>query len=723
MNNYYEGQFFKSEKTGEILKVCHVEIHNKLVAIVNISKIPKAHCNKPNVYKFGDFFDYCQKNKFSKCDDFNEHIALTCSDVFIEKQFGDGWIEKRDIKWETASLICSEENVRKYLYGDGLAKEIDEAKSRGLWQTTPAYLHAINRFITYGCTKNAFLPLGYSKCGSFDRLKSKLDGVKVGCGGSDNRNSRSKTRAVTFADHDKIKRSVEVFIKNYKKFSWSKAFDLYQKENFLIRDESQNVIHTLPESERISFGQFYYKAKKLVSSDDILKKRVGRISYEKDFMPRTGSERDALLGATDRYEIDATILDLHIRFSQGRAIKLSAGRPVLYIVVDAYSGMIVGMHLAVGNSVNVSGVCQALANACLPKTEFAARYGVNLSETDWPTNHIPRQVTSDNGPENSQKFNNSVLRSGLGIEYVNKTQAYRGDTKGSAERSFQSFNQTLIHFLDGAVLKTRDRTEADPTNAATYTYDELMALLICEIIKINQNSHCPQRLNHGAVRDGITPTRQEIYLHSLKTSMHGGRPTTMEQASKVYWSCLPEEEATVRDNGVFIDSLTYHSEHFESMGFYKRALRNGRFKIRIKRIRDWTNIIWFQADNGQIIQLDLINVNNDSPYQRLSWDVVPLIADDIRDRIHQSEIASLDNSLRIEQLSLTNLKLNQKLEKSPNSPRSRQKHIKKLTQIEKTNQQNVSGSEINRILTGGHTSKPHPKAIDNSGFLEDLYDN
>lgn len=724
MINYHEGQVFISDKTKNILKICHVGFYEKKVAVVNLTKLSKEHCNKPEVFNFGDFFDYCQKNKFCECSDHQVHIALTSSDHYIEKQFAKSWIEKRDEKWKKVSSICTEENVCKYLYGDGLGDEIAEAKSQGAWSTTPAYLHAINRFITFGCTKNAFLPIGYSRCGKFDRLNSKLAGVKVGCGGADNRNSRSKTRAVTDADKDKIKKCVYAVLKRYKKFSWTKAFEFYQNENFFIRDESNKSIHTIPEIERISFGQFYYHAKRLVPNDDILKKQVGRISYEKDHTPRTGSERDLLLGATDRYEIDATILDVHIRLSHGKAIKLSAGRPVLYLVVDAFSGMIVGMHLAVGNSVNVSGVSQALANACLPKKEFAARYGLNLSESDWPASHIPRQLTTDNGKEFPQILNESVLRSGLGIECINKTQAYRGDRKASVERAFHSLNQRLVHFLPGAVLKKRDRTEADPTNEATHTYDELMALLIGEIIKLNQNSACPERLDNSAVHDGITPTRQEIFLHSLSTSMHGGRPTSYSDTPRVLWSCLPEEEATVRDNGVFLDGLLYHCDAIESMGFYKRALSKGRFKIRVKRIRDWTNTIWYQTDDGQTIKLDLVNVNNNSPYQRLSWDIFPLINENIRDRLHQSEIFSLENSVRIDQLSTNNVADTHKLKNSPNSPRSRQKGIKNRAKLEKTYQLNESGNEINRVLTSANTPSSKTNGLNHQQrFLEDLYDN
>lgn len=387
MNNYYEGQFFRSKKTGDVLKICHVETLEKKLAVVNIKKISKGNCRKPDVFKFGDFFHYCQRNIFLECTDSSGHIALTSSDTFIEKRFGKVWLTKRDKKWGNASLICTEENVRKYLYGNGIADEIREAISKK-GQTYSAFLHAINRFITFGCTKNAFLPLGYSECGIFDRLNSKLQGTKVGCCGSDNRNSRSKTRAVTLTDQEKIKECIAEMLKYFKHFSWSKAFDLYQKANFIVLDDEGRSKHVLPEEERISFGQFYYHAKRLVPDDVILKKRVGKISFEKDHTPRHGSARDGVLGATDRFEIDATLLDIHIRYSQGPAMKLSAGRPVLYLVVDTYSGMIVGMHLAVGNSVNVTGVCQALANAFLPKKEFAARYGINLSETDWPANHI-----------------------------------------------------------------------------------------------------------------------------------------------------------------------------------------------------------------------------------------------------------------------------------------------------------------------------------------------
>ncbi|WP_323887229.1 hypothetical protein, partial [Aeromonas allosaccharophila] len=57
-----------------------------------------------------------------------------------------------------------------------------------------------------------------------------------------------------------------------------------------------------------------------------------------------------------------TIADIYIRYSYSKDELVSIGRPVIYSVVDSFSGMIVGIHVGF-DSPCWHGASQALFNA------------------------------------------------------------------------------------------------------------------------------------------------------------------------------------------------------------------------------------------------------------------------------------------------------------------------------------------------------------------------
>jgi hypothetical protein len=402
---------------------------------------------------------------------------------------------------------------------------------------------------------------------------------------------------------------------------WRDYDNQYQRTE-LQRELGDGTVHKIiqpfKKADCISYDQFYYHARKLLDNETRAKLTVGHLSYAKDVAPRTGSASDGVLGATHRYEVDATVLDVYVAYPYEKG--LTVGRPVLYMVVDVYSTMIVGMYLGFSGP-DSAGVMQALSNACLCKVEFARRYGVHLSEDAWPAHYIPIEITFDNGPEFKQTMISSALRSLLGIRAVNIAAAYRGDAKGTVERTFGVLNDSVIHHQPGAIFKKQDRTESHPSNQSYYDYNQLVALLISEIIYQNKSANRLHRLSFQAAVDNCGITPQEIFLHSVKHDLNGGQPTTSDDNAKVCWAFLPEEEATVSDHSIHFDGLEYVSEHPKIAGMFSAATKK-RFKIPVKRLKDSVNCLWHRSVDGEYIQLNLKNVNNTSRYLDQPWEIV-----------------------------------------------------------------------------------------------------
>lgn len=607
----------------ESFRLCAISKCGRFYALANMYRIKKGDFEKPLVFTADKWSDYCRVHGLTE----GEYVLppeLSFSDKVLNARGRAEWIARRDKKWALLKSLTTPDLIEQYLFGDGINCEILTEVTSGGWANKSAYYRALNRFIALGMTKNALLPVGLKNSGSNSPTYKTVAEVKAKRG----RKSKlpiKQTRGVCEADKRNILAVAKKFKATSKKFSLQAAYRLFDAmyQRIEMRREledgsEQTIIVPYAHTECLSYHQFYYHFRKLIDAETLAKIQHGHLKYAKDIAPRTGSARDGVLGATHRYEVDATVLDVYVAYPYKAG--LSVGRPVMYLVIDVYSSMIVGMYLGFSGP-DWAGVIQALANACLDKVEFARRYGVDISNDDWPCHHIPKEITIDNGREYKDCFISSALKSLLGINAVNLAAAYRGDCKGTVERKFDILNNSFVHHLPGAIFKQQERTESHPSNDATYTYRQVVGTLIHEIIYQNKSADRLEKLGFKAAIDGCDINPEAIYLHSVQNDMAGGRPTTVNDQAKVYWAFLPEEEATVTDHGIYFGGLEYISEHPLIISMLNTAVKK-RVKIPIKRLKDYVNHIWHCTDDGEFIRLELKMINNDSRYVCQPWEIV-----------------------------------------------------------------------------------------------------
>ncbi len=633
---------------GEIdILVCHVHFSRKIAAVADLNLIEsRSNFPKPKIWKFSELTKLIKK-KGSKTQQFPYPAEMSFSDQELKEQKRQKWIEKRDEKYRRLAPLVSDKLINQYLYGDGVAEEVIAlvtSNPESPWKTKGAYYNALNRYITFGCTINALLPVGLKACGSkyLHIEKPGPDNVKRGRGGKDNQNSRSKSMGVTNI-HKQALRQVVAFVKNtYSKFTYAKALEVYQLnfENHVVERDIEGEVHRtyipFEEHECLSDEQVYYHLKQIFTKAEYLKIKYGNLAYEKDFSDRQGGAHDGVIGATYRYEIDATILDVYVRYPYDMTGQFTMGRPVLYLVVDVASTMYVGFYIGFDGP-NWQGAAQALVNACMDKTEFCGRFGVLPDEVNWPAAHIPVQITVDNGPEYKDGLIQSILRSELGIRAFNFTAIFRGDAKGCVERAFGVLNGA-IHFIAGAIPKLVGRDEQHPSNRAEYDLDALHRRVYEEIVFRNNSADRISKLDINAIRANIDITPQALFLHSLKQEMNGGRPSKDVELGRVRWAFLPEESASVRGEGVFFGGLVYHSDFAKQAGWYTRAKHHGAFKIAVKRTKDWTSQIWHKTPDGEYVCFHLKNVNNESPFLDAHWEPLQHLLEQFKDKKHQNRL-------------------------------------------------------------------------------------
>jgi putative transposase len=153
----------------------------------------------------------------------------------------------------------------------------------------------------------------------------------------------------------------------------------------------------LPPAGRLpSFRQFLHWYK-----ENILSKQQHLVP-ESPLLPlcfssaRGDSSTGSIFGPGSRYQVIAITCDIPLVSSLPPHYTI--GRPITYLAFDAFSQMIAGVHVSLA-SPNWEGVFRCLLNAILDKVPFCLDHGLEISEAQWPTRHLPATLFVDDPSE------------------------------------------------------------------------------------------------------------------------------------------------------------------------------------------------------------------------------------------------------------------------------------------------------------------------------------
>ncbi|MCO7034779.1 DDE-type integrase/transposase/recombinase, partial [Vibrio paracholerae] len=149
-----------------------------------------------------------------------------------------------------------------------------------------------------------------------------------------------------------------------------------------------------------------------------------------------------------RFEIDATIADIYLVSDSNRS--WIVGRPVVYVVVDVFSRLIVGLYIGFENPSYVAAI-QALQTAMTDKVALCHQYGIEIEAQDWPAIGLPDAILADRGELLGSQIES--LEKSFSVR-VENTPPYRGDAKGIVERNFKTIQADFTPFAPGVVTGT-----------------------------------------------------------------------------------------------------------------------------------------------------------------------------------------------------------------------------------------------------------------------------
>lgn len=422
---------------------------------------------------------------------------------------------------------------------------------------------------------------------------------------------------------DKVIR--DIYLKVNRRDSVRFTYIQMLKNHFAINTEIRNNVEKPiipPEYKVPSIAQLRYHIKKNYPRKKRVMAREGGVTFNRDFRPLLGSETRKATGPGQIFEVDATVADVYLVNSDDP--NQIIGRPVVYIVVDVWSHMIVGFYVGLEGP-SWQGIMMALENTVMDKVEFSAQYDIEIESDEWPCHHMPETFYADRGEMESK--NADSLGRALGIKLKN-APPYRADLKGIVEQQFRTLNLTLQPWMPGAVKKEYlKRGGPDYVLDAKLTLKDFTAMFIERILYRN-NSHYMEYypLDKAQVMDGVKPIARDLWFWGIKHN-HFLKEI---HPDVVRLNVLPEEKVTASREGIYFEGMYFGSEELVREGWF---VKGKSIKTVIAYDRRCMNHVYVKTDNGRSFTKCYL-LEKSSRYLNLSLEEIKEIR--YQEKLHRS---------------------------------------------------------------------------------------
>lgn len=494
--------------------------------------------------------------------------------IVAEASLTDPRKVRRDSAWSiVAGLICDEPQI----YSPRVrAQKIAECVAAGMATRPTIYLY-LRRYWQRGQTPNALLP-DFPNSGG----KGKVRTVKIGA----KRGRPRKLGELSGINVDEnIRKVFRVAVARYyatqKKFTLRGTYDEMIRVFFSERQidpVTGRVIHVasaeVSESGVPSFGQFSYWFEKDNERMDVKRERLRPRVYDKDLRGLIGTSNAEVWGPGARYQIDATIADVYLvsRADRNRII----GRPVLYVVIDVFSRMIVGIYVGLEGPSWV-GAMMALANTVSNKQVFCKQSGIEIDAETWPCHHLPAIILGDRGEIEGRMIETLINNFNVTVE---NAAAYRADWKGIVEQRFRLIPAKFKPYVPGYIdVDYRARGGKDYRLDAVLDLEQFTGIVI-ECVLYYNNFHEIKRYDKDSdlAADSIPMVPIDLWNWGIANRSGSLRQYPEEL---VRFSLLPVEEATVTLNGIRLRGIFYTCQTALEERWFDKARQRGTWKVKV----------------------------------------------------------------------------------------------------------------------------------------------
>jgi putative transposase len=351
-----------------------------------------------------------------------------------------------------------------------------------------------------------------------------------------------------------------------------------------------------PPDQIATLGQFAYWAEKYRNREESQIARYGERRYRLKHRPVLGSSEHLSRGPGDVYLVDATVGDIYLvsEIDRRRVI----GRPVIYLVIDHFTRMIVGIYVALEGP-SYLGAMMALENAFTDKVAYCRRFGREIQPEDWPCFHVPRVATADRAELLSE--NSDELVPGFRFRMTN-TPGYRADFKAYVEAQFQITNETGIRREPGWVDKARDRGDPDYRLDAVLTLYEFTQLMIDLVLYNNRTrSLLDQVPPDFPLSQDAAPVPLDLWEWGTATGRNLGR---VMDPDRVRVTLLPTFDARATRSGLEVlgGALCYESATGHKEGWFLGGTGRASHKARLKIDPRDVSLAHLWLEDGRVLE-------------------------------------------------------------------------------------------------------------------------
>lgn len=541
------------------------------------------------------------RKKTEVIDDLNaKRASLVLEDVFAtragEANFSEPYVRRRDNAWKIIRSIVSDEPG---IFIKDTRGRLVSAVMAQYGVTHITVYRYLRRYWQRGQTPNALLP-DYANSGGRGKER-KVSAVKLGrprlYGEQEGINVTPEIRNV-------MRVAVSRYYAGSEKFTLKGAYDEMIRIFFVERRRSidwDGVIHA-PKEAFVNAGfptytQFEYWFKKDQDALKVKRSRVGSRAYDKGMRALMSTSAVETWGPGARYQIDATVADVYLVscFDRSRII----GRPVLYIVIDVFSRMVVGLYVGLEGPSWV-GAMMALANTVSDKVDFCKGFGRDIGPDDWPCRHLPSTLLGDRGEIESRYIDELANCFNVNIETA---APYRADWKGVVEQRFRLLPKKFRPYVAGYVAPdSRERGGRDYRLDATLDLKQFTRIIIdCVLHHNNFHEIKDYDRSRGLVADNVPSVPVEMWNWGVANCSGKLRAFPERQ---VRFRLLPRDEASVTEFGIRFKGCFYSSGAVLARGWFDKARQRRRWKVAISydpRSMDEILLHDPDADDGFIV--------------------------------------------------------------------------------------------------------------------------
>ena len=297
----------------------------------------------------------------------------------------------------------------------------------------------------------------------------------------------------TSKSNQMIERAIRRYYFGAKRLSLRSAYEMMLLEDYVGPDGQLD-------SDAPTWSQFrhYYYDKGYHKDPQKIIAREGLTKYQRDHRPAWGSSA-GWRSQPGSYQMDATQADIYLVSRADRSVVV--GRPYIYLAVDTATHLIAGVY--VGYSCDETAVMACIAQAASDKVEYCARYGIEITQEQWPSVGMPTEIITDQGREFFGPRMGELCRR-YGLEVLT-LPPFRPDCKGAVEKSIDLLQQRYKPMLRGrGVIEddAQERWATDYRTQATLDLDDFARVVI----------HSVLYLNSGRLIDGKTPAERWLEM-------------------------------------------------------------------------------------------------------------------------------------------------------------------------------------------------------------------